>query len=212
VERLEPTVYVVDDDAAVRDSLAVLLRSAGFRSETFASAEDFLARFRPDRPGCLVLDVRLDGMDGLELQRRLNAGEIGIPIIFISGHGTVHTAVRTMQAGAMTFLEKPFAQNALLEHVRSALAHDAEVRAAEARRRDARARLATLTQRERAILEQVLAGRINKEIAGELGLATRTVEVHRARLMQKMGAESAAELVRKALETGLFTSHKPTHQ
>ena len=195
-----PTVFVVDDDSAVRDALKLLLRSVGHPVETFASGQDFLESYPDDQPGCLVLDIRMPGMSGLELQQHLNARHSLLPIIFITGHGDVPMAVEAMQAGAMDFIQKPFRDQDLLDRINQALDKDASNRAALSERNAIRKRLETLTPREREVMDLVVDGKANKVIAGDLNLSQRTVEIHRARVMEKMQATSLAHLVRMVLE------------
>jgi two-component system, LuxR family, response regulator FixJ len=197
-----PTIFVVDDDAAVRDALKLLLRSVGQAVETFGSAQEFLEAYSEDRPGCLVLDIRMPGMSGLELQQRLNEKHSILPIIFITGHGDVPMAVEAMQAGAVDFIQKPFRDQDLIDRINQALEKDGSNRAALGERNDIRRRLETLTPREREVLDLVVHGKANKVIAGDLKLSQRTVEIHRARVMEKMQASSLAHLVRMVLEVG----------
>ncbi|HEU0225915.1 MAG TPA: response regulator transcription factor [Steroidobacteraceae bacterium] len=198
-----PTVFVVDDDEGVRSALALLLKSMGQPAATYASATDFLAAYDPDRPGCALLDVRMPGMSGLELQDELNRRGVVLPVIFITGHGDVPMAVEAMQRGAFDFLQKPFRDDDLVERIRRALARDRELRAAIGEKSQVCARLARLTPRERQVLELVAAGRPNKVMAAELGVSQRTVEIHRAHVMKKMGASSLAQLVRMRLIAGV---------
>jgi two-component system response regulator FixJ len=197
-----PTIFIVDDDAAVRDALKLLLRSVGQAVETFASAQEFLDAYSEDRPGCLVLDIRMPGMSGLELQQKLNEKHSILPIIFITGHGDVPMAVEAMQAGAVDFIQKPFRDQDLIDRINQALEKDSANRAALGERNDIRRRLETLTPREREVLDLVVNGKANKVIAGDLKLSQRTVEIHRARVMEKMQASSLAHLVRMVLEVG----------
>jgi len=197
-----PTIFVVDDDAAVRDALKLLLRSVGQAVETFGSAQEFLEAYSEDRPGCLVLDIRMPGMSGLELQQKLNEKHSILPIIFITGHGDVPMAVEAMQAGAVDFIQKPFRDQDLIDRINQALEKDSANRAALGERNDIRKRLETLTPREREVLDLVVHGKANKVIAGDLKLSQRTVEIHRARVMEKMQASSLAHLVRMVLEVG----------
>ncbi|HLS80892.1 MAG TPA: response regulator FixJ [Steroidobacter sp.] len=197
-----PTIFIVDDDAAVRDALKLLLRSVGQAVETFGSAQEFLDAYSEDRPGCLVLDIRMPGMSGLELQQRLNEKHSILPIIFITGHGDVPMAVEAMQAGAVDFIQKPFRDQDLIDRINQALEKDSSNRAALGERNDIRRRLETLTPREREVLDLVVHGKANKVIAGDLKLSQRTVEIHRARVMEKMQASSLAHLVRMVLEVG----------
>jgi FixJ family two-component response regulator len=196
----KPTVFIVDDDAAVRDSLGLLLRSMGLPVETFESARAFLDAGRDSRQGCLVLDIRMPGMSGLELQLELVARHSLLPIIFITGHGDVPMAVEAMQAGAVDFIQKPFRDQDLLDRINQALEKDALGRRMLAERAQIRRRLETLTPREREVLAMIVAGKANKVIAGDLNLSQRTVEIHRARVMEKMGAHSLAHLVRMAMQ------------
>ena len=193
-------VHVVDDDEAVLDAMRLLFRSVGLPCRGYGSATEFLEAFDPDQPGCLVLDVRMPGVSGLDLQRELLRRGTVIPIIFVTAHGDVPMAVDAMKAGAADFLQKPFRDQDLLTKVQQALARDTEYRAEASAHREAQAHLATLTPREHEIMERVVAGQANKVIASELGISQRTVEVHRARVMEKMGVDSVADLVRKALQ------------
>jgi two-component system response regulator FixJ len=191
----QATVFVVDDDPAVRKSLETLLKSVGMNVETFCSAQEFLAGYDPARPGCLVLDVRMPGMSGLELQRTLRDRGLDIPIIIVTGHGDVPVAVRALKDGALEFLEKPFSKQILLEHISEALKRDAAGRDRREHHEEIAARLALLTDRERQVMDLVVAGKVSKEIAVALGLSKKTVDVHRAHVMQKLKLESVAELV-----------------
>jgi two-component system response regulator FixJ len=197
-----PTIFVVDDDSAVRDALKLLLRSVGQAVETYGSAQEFLDAYSEDRPGCLVLDIRMPGMSGLEMQQKLNEKHSILPIIFITGHGDVPMAVEAMQAGAVDFIQKPFRDQDLIDRINQALEKDSSNRAALGERNDIRRRLETLTPREREVLDLVVHGKANKVIAGDLKLSQRTVEIHRARVMEKMQASSLAHLVRMVLEVG----------
>ncbi len=199
----EPTVYVVDDDAAVRNSLRFLIESAGFRVATFASAREFLVGYNADAPGCLVLDVRLPGSSGLDLQQQLVAEGITIPVIIVTGHGDVPIAVRAMRTGAIDFIEKPYDDQVLLDRIRHAVDLDIRNRRDRAQRQEILARLALLTPREREVLEGVVSGMANKQIAGDLGISTKTVEAHRAHVMEKMRVDSLAELVRLVQISGV---------
>jgi FixJ family two-component response regulator len=189
-------ILVVDDDVSVREALAGLIRSAGLRVETFASAQEFLARPRPDAPGCLVLDVRLPGLSGLDLQKRLAEINLEIPIIFITGHGDVPTSVRAMKAGAFEFLTKPFADQDLLDAIQQAIKHDRAVRRQQAKMTELHGRYQSLTQREREVMGRVVSGLLNKEIAADLAISLITVKAHRGQVMHKMRADSLADLVR----------------
>lgn len=195
----EPTVFVVDDDPAMRDSLRWLLESVGLQVRTYGTAADFLADRDPAAPGCLILDVRMPGMSGLDLQGELAREGASIPTIVITGHAEVAMAVRAVKAGAIDFIEKPFSDQLLLDRVRQAIEIDRTERAARGRREDARRRVALLTVREREVMLLVVAGRANKEVAAALHLSPKTVEVHRARVMEKMQVDSLAELIRVAI-------------
>ena len=198
----EQTVFVVDDDDALRDAIATYLDAEGQACETYADADGLLVRLAdwpPEASGCLVLDVRMPGLSGLDVQDELNARGIAMPIIFITGYGDVPSAVRAMKGGAVDFISKPFDAEALAERIREALRADAERRTARCELAAAQARAATLTPREREVLERVAAGQANKRVAIELGVSERTVEIHRSHLMQKMGVRHLAELVRLKL-------------
>jgi FixJ family two-component response regulator len=197
-----PTVYVVDDDEGVRSALALLLKSMGQPAVTFGSAGEFLETYDPDRPGCALLDVRMPGMSGLELQEELNRRGVVLPVIFITGHGDVPMAVEAMQRGAFDFLQKPFRDDDLAERIRRALAHDRKLRSQIGEKGQIRARLDRLTPRERQVLKLVTDGKPNKVMAAELGVSQRTVEIHRAHVMRKMGASSLAQLVRMTIIAG----------
>jgi two-component system response regulator DctR len=188
------TVHVVDDDDAIRDALAWLLKSRGLAARTWPSAEAFLAEVAPGMRGCVVLDVRMDGMSGVELFERLLGLGCRMPVIFLTGHGDVPLAVSALKRGAFDFVEKPFNDNELVDRVLAAFQRDAEQRRELATRADVEGRLETLTARERQVMERILAGDFNKNIADALGIAVRTVEVHRARVFEKMGVRSAVEL------------------
>jgi FixJ family two-component response regulator len=196
MDRDAPCVYVVDDDEAVRDSLKVLLSSVGLSSRAYASAPDFLEDHDPDQHSCLVADIRMPGMSGLDLQDELNRRASTIPIVFITGHGDVPMAVDAMKSGALDFIQKPFRDQDLLDRIHQALEWDAKRREENQEASDVRAKLATLTARETEVMERVVGGQANKVIALDLGVSQRTVEIHRARVMQKMGARSLADLVR----------------
>jgi FixJ family two-component response regulator len=199
----DPIVFVVDDEAAARSATQSLLQSVGLRVETFGSASEFLEREAPEGPCCLVLDVRLPGMSGIELQRNLKSSGTDIPIIFITGHGDIPMSVEAMKAGAMDFLTKPFRGQELLDAIHNALERSRARRQDDARLADLRGRLDALTPREREVMERVITGLLNKQIAAELGTSERTIKIHRANLMRKMGAESLPELVRMGEKTGV---------
>jgi FixJ family two-component response regulator len=199
----DPTVFVVDDDDSVRASLSRLLTASGFLVETFASAQEFLAEPGRARPGCLVLDLRMPEIDGLKLQEALSDGYSSQPIIFLTGHGSVSDSVAAMKAGATDFLEKPADPSELVAAVKRAIELDARQRKEAVELADLERRLATLTPREREVFERVVAGRLNKQIAYELGVSEKTVKVHRGRVMAKMEAPSLAELARLAERLGI---------
>ena len=199
----ERLVYVVDDDEAVRDSLSALLEAKSFTVRSFGLARDFLAAAPTLRPGVLVADIRMPEMDGLELQQQLSARAFNFPLIVITGHGDVPLAVRAMKAGAIDFIEKPFAADAIIASVDAALARLAATGEENPLAATAAARLALLSPREREVLQGLLAGLPNKSIAYDLAISPRTVEIHRARVMDKMGARSLSELIRMSLAAGL---------
>jgi FixJ family two-component response regulator len=203
VKESQGTVFIVDDDAAVCRALQRLLESVGLDVTTFGSAQEFLDEFDAGRPGCLVLDVRMPGLSGLDLQDVLNSKNVTIPIIFISAHGDVPVSVRAMKAGAMDFFQKPIHHQTFLDAVNRALAKDAEVRKQESEKDDIRRRVESLTPREREVLNLLVAGLRNKQIAGELGASERTIKIHRARVMEKMEAESLPDLVLMAQAVGI---------
>ena len=195
MQDVTPIVFVVDDDVSVRESLEMLIKTAGWQPETFASAQEFLARPRPMVPGCLVLDVTLPGLNGLDLQQRL-AGRTDMPIIFITGYGDVPMSVHAMKAGAVEFLTKPFKDEALLAAIRQALERSRLALAQEAEMHELRDRYTSLTPRERDVMALVVSGLLNKQVAGELGITESTVKAHRGQVMQKMKANSVADLVK----------------
>ena len=194
------TVFVVDDDEAIRNSLRLLLKSVGLESKTLPSAREFLETYRPSQPGCLVLDVRMPGMSGLELQEQLNLRGATLPVIFITGHGDIPMAVEAMQHGAFDFLQKPFRDQDLIDRIQRALAKDLQTRTALTEHERIRQRLASLTPREREVLALMTQGKPNKVMAHELGVSQRTVEIHRSRVMEKSGASSLAQLVRMVMD------------
>jgi FixJ family two-component response regulator len=191
-----PAVYVVDDDDGMRRALDTLLNTIGYKTAVFSRASEFLSNFKADSPGCLVLDIRMPDMSGLELQQHLNRIGSMLPVIFITGHGDVPMAVQAMKEGAFEFIQKPFRDQDLLDHINHALKQDAENRNTVARRAEVLHRLESLTPRERQVMDLVVEGAANKVIAIDLDLSERTVEIHRAKVMEKMGARSVAHLVK----------------
>jgi FixJ family two-component response regulator len=194
----EPIVFIIDDDRQVRDGLHGLIRSVGLRAEAFASAQEFLQAKRPDAPACAILDVRMPGLSGLDLQLKLSEADMQLPIIFITGHGDIPMSVRAMKEGAHEFLTKPVRGQDLLDAVQKAIASDRSLRLERAELKEIRVRFQSLTPREKEVLDLVVAGLLNKQIADQLGTSELTVKTHRAHLMEKTGADSLAHLVRMA--------------
>lgn len=197
------TVFVIDDDDAVRDSLGMLLRSVDLPVETFDSGIAFLERYKPDLSGCIVLDIRMPKMSGLETQQRLRELGCRLPVIFITGHGDIPMAVQAIKEGAADFIQKPFRDQDLLDRIHSALAEDNRLRSEDSQRATLSTRYDSLTDREREVMLMVVAGKANKVIALDLNLSQRTVEIHRARVMEKMQARSLADLVKMAIDLGV---------
>ena len=197
-----PIIYVVDDDDGMRRALTLLLNTVGYQTAAFSNPKDFLTQFRADAAGCLVLDIRMPGMSGLELQQHLNRTGCMLPVLFITGDGDVPMAVQAMKEGAFEFIQKPFRDQDLLDRINHALKQDAENRAGLSRRADVERRFASLTPREREVMALVVDGAANKVIAIDLDLSERTVEIHRAKVMEKMGARSVAHLVKLQMSLG----------
>jgi FixJ family two-component response regulator len=205
-------VIIVDDDAAIRAALDSLFRSIGLETRLFGSPAELLGGTLPDRPGCIVLDVRLPGVSGLDLQGQLTRKGIDFPIIFMTGHGDIPMSVRAMKAGAVDFLSKPFRDQDMLDAVTAALNRDAQRRSEAVAKEDLRAQYETLTAREREVMGHVTAGLMNKQVAGLIGLSEITVKIHRGNVMRKMGVKSLADLVRKAEALGVFQTRRNTDQ
>ena len=199
----EPTVFVVDDDELARESVCALVQSMGQRAEAFSSAEGFLEQYDAERPGCLVTDVRMTGMNGLELQERLQASGITLPVIVMTAYANTPLTVRAMQGGALTLLEKPCEENELWDSIRMALARDAEARIAMEHRQEIRRRIEGLTPVQRNVMDLMVAGRLNKQISAELNIAVRTVEARRSEVFTQMQSESLAGLIRLVVEADL---------
>ncbi len=207
-----PTVFVVDDDVSVRESLELLIDCAGWQAETFASAQEFLARPRVLAPSCLVLDVNLPDLSGLDLQKRVATDRIDMPIIFITGYGDVPMTVRAMKAGAVEFLTKPFGDEVLLSAIQNALEHSHKALGREAELQVLRDCYASLTPRERGVMALVVSGLLNKQIGGQLGISEITVKAHRGKVMLKMKADSLVELVQIAVSLGLAPARTPSQR
>ena len=203
-----PVIAIVDDDASVREGLHSLIRSAGWRVETFASAQEFLARRGADAPSCLILDLQLPGLSGLDLQKRMAEVNLEIPIVFLTGHGDIPASVQAMKAGAIEFLTKPVEEEDILRAIQEALQRDRHMRQQHAEMHDLQSRYDTLTAREREVMQQVISGLLNKQVAAELKITEFTVKIHRAHVMQKMRADSLADLVRMAESLGIRSSRR----
>ncbi|OUD13150.1 response regulator FixJ [Thioflexithrix psekupsensis] len=203
--KTEPVVFIVDDDEAIRESLSYLLENADFKVSCYDSAQTFLEQFNQEQPGCLLLDIRLPKMSGLELLKKLVAQDYSLPIIMLSGHGDITMAVRAIKDGAFDFLEKPFESSVLLERVQQAIARDLKLRQESKERQEVLERLAILTAREREVMVELIKGKPNKSVARELNISYKTVEIHRGRIMEKMKADGIVELVRMAMLCGLLS-------
>jgi len=204
MSKARTTVFLVDDDHAVRDALELLLEATGLHTVSYATAAGFLEHYDPEQSGCLVLDIRMPGMSGMELQDALVAREVSLPIIFLTGHGNVSMSARAFRTGAIDFMEKPFDEGVLLERIHEAIRLDQRWRESAAHQRQASMRLSSLTPREHEIMLLIVAGHTNKEIAARLELSTRTVETHRGRIMDKTGVQSVTELVELAVIGGVY--------
>lgn len=203
MNKSEPTVFIVDDDEAVQQSLNMLVETVGLNAQTYGRAEDFLNAYDPAQAGCLLLDIRMPGMSGLELQSKLAAEGINILIIIITGHGDVPMAVEAVKAGAVDFIEKPFRDQTLLDNIQKAIELDANIRRQQSNQADIEAKISLLTPRERQIMDLLLVGKSNKIIAYELGISQKTVDFHRLHILDKMGVDSVVELVRLTQKVGL---------
>jgi FixJ family two-component response regulator len=210
MSKAEPTIQIVDDDASFLAATSRLLRASGFAVKTFSSAGDFLARRDADAPGCVLADLQMPGMNGLDLQSALARSRNTVPILFLTGHGDIPSSVRAMRGGAEDFLEKRAPKEKLLDAVRRALARDAQEREERARRLQLRARFDALSKRELEVLAHVVQGRLNKQIAADLGIHERTVKLHRTAITTKLGVQSVAELTRLTDEASIFTASAPT--
>jgi FixJ family two-component response regulator len=206
----DPLIAIVDDDPAAREGLQSLIRSAGWRAETFASAREFLARPGGEAPSCLVLDLQMPGLSGLDLQKRMVEVGLEVPIVFLTAHGNIPSSVQAMKAGAVEFLTKPFDEEKLVQAIEEAIERDRRTRQQHAELREVRDRYASLTAREQQVMQQVVSGLLNKQIAAELNITEFTVKIHRGHVMRKMRAESLADLVRMAEKLGIHSPKRPT--
>ncbi len=204
-----PTVFIVDDDPTLCDAMALLMTQVGLNARCFTSGQDFLDAYTDDLPGCLVVDVRMPGMSGLDLQRSLIERNIQIPVIIVSGHGDVPMAVRAMKLGAVDFIEKPFNEQELLDHIQACIENDIHAKRDRERRVLLLQRFEQLSKREREVMDMIIAGKYSKVIAAHLGISPKTVDVHRAHILEKMGVRSVAELVRIAIHLGIDQSEIP---
>jgi FixJ family two-component response regulator len=204
LSQLEGTVFIVDDDPLVLGAVETLIKSVGFEVNTFSSAQAYLESDLPDEPGCLVLDIRMPGLSGLDLQDEMAARGLTLPVIFVTGHGTVPLSVRAMKAGAVDFLQKPFEDQDLLDAVQRAIEKDGQARVERRETGEIKRRVESLTQRETQVLHGVAEGKLNKQIAHDLGLSENTVKTHRAHIMQKMQADSLADLIRLTGKAGIL--------
>jgi len=210
VQESDTLIAIVDDDLSVREGLRSLIRSAGFRVETFVSAQEFLARPGAEAPSCLVLDLQLPGLSGLELQKRMAEAGLEIPIVFLTGHGNIPASVQAMKAGAVEFLTKPFDEQEFLQAIQEAIERDRRMRHLHAEMRELQDRYESLTAREQQVMQQVVSGLLNKQIAAELNITEFTVKIHRGRVMHKMRADSLADLVRMAAGLGIRSRKEPS--
>jgi FixJ family two-component response regulator len=206
----DAVIAIVDDDPSVREGLQRLIRSAGWKAETFASAQEFLDRPRTKAPSCVVLDLQLPGLSGLDLQKRMAEVELDIPIVFLTGHGNIPASVQAMKAGAIEFLTKPVDEQALLKAIQEAIERDRRTRQQHAEKRELRERYESLTAREQEVMQQVISGLLNKQIAAELQITEDTVKFHRGHIMRKMRADSLADLVRMAENLGIRSRQGPS--
>jgi FixJ family two-component response regulator len=206
----DPIIAVVDDDPSVREGLSSLIQSAGWRAETFASAQEFLARPRAEVASCLLLDLQLPGLSGLDLQKRMAEVGLEIPIVFLTGHGNIPASVKAMKAGAIEFLTKPFDEQELLQAIQEAIERDRRARQRHAEMRELHGRYEALTAREQQVMQEVVSGLLNKQIAAELSITEFTVKIHRGRVMRKMRADSLADLVRMAESLGIRPPKRPS--